>query len=214
MKKRILLLNLVLIIVFGCQKEEVEDVPLEIPFLKPNAVSLSFLPYQENSTLVFVSEDGREFKLKAKNGIELDTVWNYNNGGPTKIYTNEFRRVRFTANDPENSDVKQILVDLSVNKTSRLPYRFYDFLSINFSDRSSIMFFNAMTSNKGHLDVNLDGLQNYEEPEYIPNITLLNRNFTDVYKGSRHGLELYCAKGKGIVAFKDHIRFWVLDRIE
>ncbi|MEX0289199.1 MAG: hypothetical protein AB3N14_08795 [Flavobacteriaceae bacterium] len=219
MKKTVLLGLIVGLTLLGCSKRDQSLASDEPPYYPLKMASLSYMPYSGATTLVFVNETGEEIRLNAPKGVETDTVWNYNYDGTSKIYYNEFRRIRFTGYHPDGHDI-QLLFDISVVQSKKDPSAVFDLLSITFWDDYThaptgyLMDYKLISSTREN-QVTLEDIWLSQEPEFISNLNLLGYEFSEVYKEeSPDNLEMYCAKGQGIVAFKDLRGYWVLHKKE
>jgi len=179
------------------------------------------IPYNKNTLLYFQDSLGNEISME----VEYDKG-GYNSGynyfSTTCEYDNQLEKQYIT--DVDFYEYKISEVENTINMNFKLDLRVDPFNNnfgvVNVSDKLLISRRSETTSNSWETQltilVNPRDLSEGEiayYPKAVDNITLLGRDFMNVYYNNEDNV--YYNYSQGLIAFKDRDnKLWVLDRIE
>ncbi len=211
---------------------ECEVDTIDIGHVFVDSVSLNMIPYRREGELIFYkNQEGEEIKFQPR--YQLSPVLQAYYSTPFTLICengneNQYKFAREQFGIPYSSFESNIEFSLRL-------YPHYSMRKPIFADKFHIQLFTLVEGTTHNIEFTLEfeyivylrGNDSEQEEDFgitkdyelFPNVTLLNKTFTNVYKvtqSEERGLtELYYNKEFGIVAFKDlDFNLWVFDRFE
>lgn len=200
-------------------------VDLDTIFL--SSESLGFIPYAGTENLIFKNEAGDEVVFEPLFGPVNQSIFSRefevdcDEGGQN---TYEFNRQQFAVSHKCEALNLQYYLNVLVFNSNEYP-RFVDVFILNFHEPAldnlidTVISLNVITDFKGNEVLLETEFEFYNDYEFVSEIELLDKTFTNVYQAIEPEdnllTELYFNKANGIVGFKDlQMELWVFDRIE
>lgn len=234
--------SLLIIFILGsilqsCSEEEMSLTPLnelecvsgltDFDTVRLDPISIGFVPYNGNETIVFKNSLGNEVKFKPLYGALKHSYYNDEfelacMSGDSNYY--EFNREQFAVSKKCEALNLQFFLNVYTQHSYLMPI-FFDQFSLllhsppldNIIDTSISI--RIVTSLKGNFEL-LDLHPNFTDTySFTADTTLLEVNFQNVYfsNNSANALlpSLFFTKDLGMIAFQDlNMVLWVFDRIE
>jgi hypothetical protein len=224
-------------LLFSCSKEApvvppindlaCEEGVINLGVIELDTVSVSFVPYTGEETLVFKNANGDEARF-----VPLYTSLNHSfflndfdlvcMTGDTNHY--EFNREQYAVSKKCEALNLQFYLNVYTQESFQLPI-FYDIFSLNLHSPpldfriDTAVAISFVTSMKGNIAIPFEPDYYSSFYEFTLDTTLLNAQFQDVYFTRKPAgsllPSLFFTKTSGIIAFQDlHDIMWIFDHTE